>query len=318
MATGEKLKIALFYYTQTGQALAIARKVCDSLEDSDIQIITKEIIPEKPYPFPWSYREFFQVFPESRLGIPCRLKPIDLADIEDADLVMIAGQTWFLSLSVPLHGFFQDEAIRAYLKGRPVIVINGCRNMWVTAQQKTRKYLHAANAKYVGFIELQDRASNLVGVFTILRWLIHNKKEATRFLPAAGVSLDEINDASRFGAIIQQALRNRDFHSLQAKLMEKQAVTFTPSVYFIEKNGAKMWEKWAQFIIKKGGYQSPNREPYLRLFKYYLFIILYIVSPFGLLFFYLAYPFLKSSLDKARREMCYQLDWSEQHNIKIN
>jgi hypothetical protein len=98
---------------------------------------------------------------------------------------------------------------------------------------------------------------------------------------------------------------------LQEKLMTKKALTFLPTVYFIEKNGFKLWGQWARFILKKGHYQDKVREPYLRLFKYYLFFVLFVVSPFGLLFFYLTYPFRRTSLRKAEKELCYELGRNE-------
>jgi hypothetical protein len=303
----KKHKIALFYYSQTGQALAIAGKVCEPLVRSGCEVVHKEIAPETPYPFPWSAMAFFQVFPESRLGIPCRLKPINLNDVEEADLVIIAGQSWYLSWSVPLHSFFLSDEIRNYLKGRNIVVINGCRNMWVMTQQKTREYIREAGGNYVGFISLQDKAVNLVSVITIIRWLFRNKKEATRFLPVAGVSLADIEHSTVFGQAVGEALEQNDFVDLQGKLMKEGAVTFLPTVYFIEKNGFRLWGQWAKFILKKGCYGDPKRNLRLRFFCAYLFFVLYVISPFGMLFFYLTYPFRKAALKKAAFENCYNL-----------
>ena len=305
---GKKYKIALFYYTQTGQALAIADKICEPLEQAGCEIVRKEIVPEEPYPFPWSAMEFFQAFPESRLGVPCRLKPIDLSDVEDADLVIIAGQSWYLSWSVPMHAFFQSEEMKSYLKGRKIVVTMGCRNMWVMTQSKTREYIREIGGHYVGFISLQDKTANLVSVITIVRWLFYNKKEATRWLPAAGVSQEEINRASIFGRYIYEAMEADNFSRLQENFMKEKAVTFLSTVYFIEKNGYRIWGKWAHFILGKGSYNDPKREPYLRLFCFYLFFVLYAVSPFGMIFFFLTYPFRKASLRKAERDMCYNLN----------
>ena len=299
--------IAVFYYTQTGQALEIVQKVCEPLVAAGLQVVYREIIPEVPFPFPWSSSSFFQAFPESRLAVPCRLKAFDLSDIQDADLVIVAGQSWYLSHSIPLHGFFQSEEIRSYLKGRKIVTVDGCRNMWVMKQLKTREYIHAIGAEYVGSVVLQDMAPNLVSVITIIRWLFKNRKEATRLLPPAGVAPADIQRATCFGDILLDTLREGTFDTLQERFMEKNALTFLPKIYFIEKNGSTIWGKWAQFILKKGPYLSPKREPYLRLFKYFLFFVLYVVSPFGSLFFYLIYPFRKASLRKAQHEMCYEL-----------
>jgi len=313
---GKEKKIAVFYYTQTGQALAIVQKVCEPLAAAGLQVVYKEIIPEEPFSFPWSSRSFFQAFPESRLAVPCRLKAIDLSDVQDVDMVIVAGQSWYLSHSIPLHGFFQSDEIRNYLKGRKIVTVDGCRNMWVMKQLKTREYIHQIGAEYVGSVVLQDKAPNLVSVITIIRWLFQNKKEATRFLPAAGVSPDEIQRATCFGNILLDTLNQGTFDTLQKRFMEEKALTFLPTIYFIEKNGFRLWGQWARLILKKGPYQSPEREFYLQLFKYYLFFVLYVISPFGLLFFYLTYPFRMASLRKARREMCYELGWSDNQTIQ--
>ena len=301
-------KIALFYYTQTGQALQIADKICEPLEQAGCEVVRKEIVPEKPYPYPWSAMGFFQAFPESRLGVPCMLKPMDLSDVEDADLVIIAGQSWYLSWSIPLHSFFQSDAIRRYLKGRPIVVSMGCRNMWVMTQQLTRQYIRETGGHYVGFISLQDKAANLVSAITVIRWLFYDKKNATRLLPAAGVSPEDMDNATVYGRIIHDAMARNDFAGMQEKLMEKKAVTFLSTVYFIEKNGHRLWGQWAKYVLKKGAYNDPKRKPYLRAFCIYLFFVMYVVSPIGMLFFFLTYPFRRASLRRAKVESCFELN----------
>ena len=83
------LTVAVFYYTQTGQALAIARSLCAPLEAAGCRVVTREIRPVTAYPFPWSSEAFFQVFPESRLGIACAIEPVDLSGaVAEADLVI--------------------------------------------------------------------------------------------------------------------------------------------------------------------------------------------------------------------------------------
>lgn len=302
------LTVAVFYYTQTGQALAIARSLCAPLEAAGCRVVTREIRPVTAYPYPWSSEAFFQVFPESRLGIACAIEPVDLSGaVAEADLVIVAGQSWYLSLSTPLHAFFQSTEVRAYLHGRPVVFVNGCRNMWVMTQSETRRYLREIGARYVGFIELHDKAPNLVSVLTIIRWLFYGRKEATRLLPAAGVSQRDVADADRFGLIILRTLYDGQWEQLQERLMREGAVTFIPHLYFIERNGYRMWGRWAHFVRRRGGAGDPRRQGRLRLFKAYLFFVLYAVSPFGLLFYWLTYPLRRAALKKARREVCYEL-----------
>jgi hypothetical protein len=305
-------KIALFYYTQSGQALQIAQSICQPLEKAGHTVIYKEIVPEKPFPFPWSCWSFFETFPESRLAIPTgKLNEIDFSDVNDADLVIISGQSWYLSPSLPLHAFFQDEKVKEYLKGKNIVNISGCRNMWVMAQLKIRQYIHQAGGNYAGHIVLQDKAPNLVSVLTIVRWLFYNKKESTRWLPAAGVSDDDIHNAERFGKIIDETLTNGNWDDLQNNLMCEKSVEYKPEIVFVEKTGHRIFGIWANFIRKKGGYQDKKRALRIKLFCYYLFFVLYVVSPLAWLVFYLTYPFRIKKIKKNRREMCYNLNWNE-------
>ena len=302
-------KIAVFYYTQSGQALQIVQNVCSPLEGAGHTVVYKSIEMEESFPFPWTRSSFFETFPEARLSIPtCKLKDIDYSDVTDADLIIISGQPWYLSPSLPLHAFFQDETVKKYLKGKKIVNVSCCRNMWVMAQQKIREYIKNADGHYAGHIVLQDKAQNLIGILTIIRWLFYNKKEASCLLPAAGVSDDDIKNASRFGTIIDETLANEKWDELQKKLMQKKAIEYRPHLVFVEKTGHRIFGIWANFIRKKGGYQDKKRALRIKLFFYYLIFVLYVVSPFGLLVFYLTYPLRIKSINKFKYEMCYKLD----------
>ena len=136
------MKAAVFYYSQSGQALKAAESICGSMS-----AVYKEITPQHNYPFPWSRKEFFQVFPETRLGIPpSGIEPLDFSDIADADIVIISGQSWFLSPSLPLQSFFSDEKVKEYLKGRNIVFVNSCRNMWLMTSRKVKEYIKQAGA----------------------------------------------------------------------------------------------------------------------------------------------------------------------------
>ena len=178
------MKIAVFYYTQSGQALSVARHLFGRMDG--ISVVYKQIVPLTDYPYPWSKNAFFDAFPETRLGIPpSGIAPMDLSDVEDADLTVVVGQSWFLSPSLPLQSFFRDEQVKGYLAGRKVVFVNACRNMWLMTSRKVKAYLSEAHAQMVGQIVLQDEAPNLVSVLTVIRWLIYGRKEAGWLLPAA-------------------------------------------------------------------------------------------------------------------------------------
>lgn len=293
------MKAVVFYYTQSGQALRAAQSICASIDTT----IYKEIVPLEPFPFPWSKNEFFDVFPETRLGMPqTGIEAIDYSDIQDADLVIIVGQSWFLSPSMPLQAFFCDEDVKAFLKGRNIVFVNVCRNMWLMTARKVKAYVKDAGATLVGHIVLQDEAPNLVSIITIIRWLMFGKKEGTALLPTAGVSEKDIAEASRFGEILRAGTGPAPTYTLNSTLLQAGAINYKPSVLFLEKVGHRMFGLWANFIRKKGGYRDPRRLGRINLFYFYLLAVLFLVSPFAQLFFLLTYPLHK--VPRQKREDC--------------
>lgn len=295
------MKAAIFYYTQSGQALKASQSICSAINEA----IFKEIKPQQDFPFPWNKDEFFDTFPETRLGLPqTGIKTIDYSDIQDANIVIIVGQSWFLSPSMPLQAFFCDEKAKSYLKGRNIVFVNVCRNMWLMTARKVKAYIKDSGAQLVGHIVLQDETPNLVSIITIIRWLMYGKKEGTALLPSAGVSEKDITEAARFGEIIMSKATNhaQSGRSLQEQLLTAGAINYKPSVLFLEKAGHRMFGLWAKFIRKKGGYRDPRRLGRINIFYIYLLAVLFLVSPFAQLFFYLTYPL--HNVARHKREDC--------------
>ena len=299
------MKIALFYYSQSGQAYKVARNIFDviglpeSKTENENVVIYKEIIPEQDYPFPWPKYLFFDTFPETRLSLPpSGIKPIDYSDIDDADLIVIVGQSWFLSPSLPLQSFFANQQIKDYLSGRNVVFINVCRNMWLMTARWIKSYLKEVHANFVGHIVFQDKRPNLISAATIVRWLIHGKKDASLIFPSAGVSQDDIMGASIFGQVIKKAVISGNYKHLQSELLTAGAINYKPSILHIEQIGHRMFGLWARFVRRKGGFRDPHRQLRIRFFYIYLIIVLFVLSPFAQLVFYVTYPFHHISRNK--------------------
>jgi hypothetical protein len=176
--------------------------------------------------------------------------------------------------------------------------------MWLMTARKVKAYLKNVNVHLVGHIVLQDEAPNLLSVITIIRWLLYGKKEKTALLPSAGVTEKDIAQAARFGTIINRNVKNHSLagDSLQKQLLDANAINYKPSILFLEKAGHRMFGVWAKFIRKKGGYRDPKRLRRINLFYIYLLTVLFLVSPFAQLFFYLTYPL--HNVSRHRREDC--------------
>lgn len=271
-------KALIIYYSQSGQACEIAESVTQPLRTGFL-LQSEELKPDPPYPFPWRGISFFQTFPETVQEIPCKLKPFGFDPNEKFDLVILAFQTWYLSPSIPMNTFLQSPEAKKLLNNKPVITIQGCRNMWVMAQESVKKRIVEAGGRLVGNIVLVDRHPNLVSVITIVRWMTKGRKAASRWFPEAGVTKKEIRDASKYGEVISEVFRNERLNDLQEQLLRNGAVRINPVLVSIEQRGIMMFRMWSKWILKKGPYGSEARAGRLKLFKYYLFAVIFLVSP---------------------------------------
>ncbi|HVI43281.1 MAG TPA: hypothetical protein VM802_00360 [Chitinophaga sp.] len=278
----ERPKILVVYYTQTGQLKRIIDHVLAPL-GGKADITFEQLVPVRPFPFPWGKQEFYDTMPETVQGTPRGIEPLKVDVNAHFDLVIMAYQPWFLSPSQPTAAFLQSEAAAGLLKDKPVITLLGCRNMWLNAQEKVKGYLQKAGAKLVGNIVLVDKSPNLVSLITVLRWAFKGKKEATRFLPQAGVQENEILTSDRFAAPIAAALENRQWDKLHQQLLNLQSVELLPNLVLLENNGISAFRFWARFISAKGGPGAPERQGRVTMYRSLLLVGIFVLTPVTLI-----------------------------------
>lgn len=277
-------KALVVYYTQTGQLKNIIDSVCTPLLEN-FDFTYEELRPVPAFPFPWKGMSFYQVFPESVQEIPCKLEAFSFDPEENFDLVVLAYQPWYLSPSIPFTAFLQTEAAAKVLKGKPVITIIGSRNMWIMVQERVKKRILEIGGKLIGNIVLTDRHHNLVSVVTIVHWMMKGEKWGTglyrRLFPPSGISEKDIREAKRFGFLIRDAFQNNTPEGLQDAMLLRGAIRINPVLMTMEKRGFMMFRPWSKFILKKGGAGDLKRESRLKMFRIYLFTVIYLVSPVG-------------------------------------
>jgi hypothetical protein len=293
-------RILVLYYTQTGQLREIMQSVAAPLiSDNNVELTFEELKPRTPFPFPWTSDSFFQAMPESVTGIPCVLEPLKVSSEENFDLIIIGWQPWYLSPSIPTHALFQHETVKKLIRGKPMVTVIGCRNMWFMAHNRIKQYISEANGRLVGNIMLDDDVPNLLGVISVIHWMFHGKQERyLKVFPPSGVPKKKIQEASRFGGIILGALKCGSWDHLRADLVSAGAVPVKTQLVMIEKRGIVFFRIWARFILKKGSYGEKSRITRVRMFKYYLLAVLYLVSPFASILYWLIKPFRISTIKK--------------------
>ena len=273
--------VLVIYYSQTGQAKQALNAVLKPFVENENYHLTYMLIkPKKTFPYPWSYTQFFDVFPETVQGIPCELEPLNIDTTINFDLAVIVYQPWFLSICVPINSFLQTQNAKILLSGKPVITIINCRNMWLGAQEKMKKRLLDINANLVGNITFVDRSSNLVSLVTVLAFVLKGTKE--NFLgvfPKYGVTDKDLAHAPVFGKIILDNLENNHLQNTQPQLNQQGALNIRGNLLLMEGRGKALFPLYANYISKKGTQGSEQRKMRVRIFGIILPTAILILSP---------------------------------------
>ena len=278
-------KVLVLYYSQSGQLLNILQSLLSPLNTSDISVTYEAIQMDKPFPFPWSLIRFLDVMPESVLEVASPIKPPAFDPHTKYDLIIFAYQPWFLSTSIPASSFLQSEYAHI-MAGTPVITVNGSRNMWLMAQEKVKLHLSRLGAQLVMNIPFIDRAPNIASVITIPAWMLSGSKRFFSFLPQAGVSESDIQQAPRFGEIILQYLKSGDYQSAK-NLSHHYPAEVIPRLISVEKAGRRVFTIWAKLIRRLGKQGSWLRIPFLLLFMVYLITVISLLFPLTFILYHL-------------------------------
>lgn len=274
-------RVLVVYFSQTGQAKQALDSVLKPFEtNTNYHLDYLLVKPKKIFPYPWSYTEFFDIFPETVQGIPCELEPLNIDATVNYDLVVIAYQPWFLSVCVPINSFLQTAEAKLLLANKPVITIINCRNMWLGAQEKMKKQLLHLKANLVGNVTFVDRSSNLVSLITVLAFVLKGTKE--NFLgifPKYGVTEKDLEHAPTFGEIILNNLEANQLQNIQPELNQHGALDIRGNLLLMEGRGKTLFPLYANYISKKGTQGSEQRKTRVRIFGIVLPTGILLLSP---------------------------------------
>lgn len=275
-------KVLVIYFTQSGQLhKAVSATLKNLGNDPDVTLQYEKLQPEIPFPFPWTYMQFFDAFPETVQGIPCKMKPCEINPDEFFDLIIIAYQPWFLSVSRPVNSFLQSPEAARLLKGKYVITILACRNMWLNAQEKMKLHLKNLDAHLVGNITFVDRSSNLISLITVFAFALGGIQDRLMgIFPKFGVPDEELElSAWKFGDVILSKLKTENFTGLQEQLVELGAIKIKSNLMIMEGRGKILFPLYAKFILKKGTASSKERRNRVRIFGIVLPTVILLLSP---------------------------------------
>jgi hypothetical protein len=294
-------RVLLVHFSQSGQLTRIARQLVAPLAAaSEVQVVEEVLRPRVAYPFPWPVWRFLDAMPESVLLEPPALEPLTVHPGERFDLVVLAYQVWYLAPCGPVTAFLKSAEGRDLLRGRPVVTVVACRNMWLTAQETMKGLIREAGGLLRDNVVFTDRSGVLASFITTPRWLLTGKREALWGLPGAGVAEAEIAQADRFGRALLQALRTGAERSDAPMLARLGAAPVDARLILSERAGNRAFAIWARLIRLAGPARSPGRLPLLALFAGYLVLMILLVVPPSLVVQRLLRPLLARRLEAAR------------------
>lgn len=299
-----KKRVLVLHYSQTGQLNRAVHSMMRPLEGrDDIEVVWEEMRPVKPYPYPWPFFAFLNVFPESvHLDAP-KMQPSGVSLNERFDLVILAYQVWFLSPALPVTGFLKSDGAKL-LADRPVITFIVCRNMWLTAQEKVKKLLSASGARLIDNAVLVDQGHPLATFVTTPRWLWTGKKNGFWGLfPPAGVSEADIAGASRFGKAILDGLTRADRPPDGPLLKGLGAVKVNPGYVASERIAHRSFYVWGKLLRAIGGPDSALRKMMLAVYAVFLVVMIITVVPIGLVIRTIVRIVFKKRLDAEVRRL---------------
>jgi len=277
-------RVLLVHFSQTGQLTRLARRLSSPLAGAgDVELVEEVLRPRRPYPFPWPAWRFLDVMPETVLLEPPVLEPLAVGADEHFDLVVLAYQVWYLAPSGPMTAFLKSETGKRLLRGRPVVTVIACRNMWLLAQESVKRLVQEAGGRLLDNVVFTDQGGTLATFVTTPRWLLTGRRNSFWGLPAAGVAEEETANAARFGLALLDALRAGRECKDAPMLAGLGAARVDPKLIFSERAARRAFSAWSRLIRLGGAPGSIARVPMLALFSVYLVAMILTVVPTSLL-----------------------------------
>ena len=298
-------KILVICYSQSGQLSEVVKNFTLPLQNEEqVQLVIEQIEPVKPYPFPWPFLEFIDIFPEAVYLDPPPIQPTNLNGDEDFDLIILAYQVWFLSPSLPVTAFLQSDIAARLFKDKPVVTLIACRNMWLMAQEQMKQLLTSLGARLVGNVALVDEAGSIGSFLATPVWVLSGEKGPHwgGLIPRAGVSETEIFACQRFGDRILEY-----FH--QDKPLDKHLFDGLNPVYVdetliaSEKIGRRSFRLWGKLFRAIGKQGTPQRRVLAVFYVLFLITLIVTVVPLVMLIKKLITPLTRERI--ARQKAYY-------------
>lgn len=290
------------HYSQTGQLDRTVQSVAKPLQASnECEVRFLNIQPHTPYPFPWPFFTFINIFPEAVHEKGCVLAPIDPSVVKKYDLVILGYQVWYLAPSNPITAFLQSKEAETIFSDTPVITVIACRNMWLLAQERVKNHLKRLGGTLIGNIALVDKAGAGLSFLSTPAWMFSGSKGPYPLgIPNAGVDEQEIHRADRFGNAIVNRFKNDEALD-DTVLRGLNAVKINVKLIATEKIATRSFYLWGKLFLMCGRPNGFPRTLLALIYAAFLITMILTVVPINFLLKKLLSPLTKKR-DSALRD----------------
>lgn len=297
-------RVLVLHFSQTGQLSNVARAITEPLDSADnIDIVYECLKPVESYPFPWPFFKFFDTFPETVYDDPVAIEPLSPQTEGDFDLIILAYQVWFLSPSQPITAFLQSADAKRLLNNCPVMTVIACRNMWLMAQERMKLQLQSLNAHLIDNVVLTDSVHSAATFFSTPMWMLTGNKGPffNGLIPAAGVSSQDVEQASRFGEAIASQLPLRQSDDREPMLQGLGAVTINERLIASERIASRSFRVWGGLLRFTGKPGALLRRTVLVAYILFLITLILTVVPLSAIIKRLLAPLMAQRIKQQRQ-----------------
>ncbi len=261
--------LLVIYYSQTGQLKEIISNFVMTWNTS-YHIDFVEIKCDD-FSFPMSYKQFFDVFPETVLKLPSEIHYT--IDEKDYDCVLLGFQPWFLHTSIPFNSFMQTDDFKKLVRNKPVVLVMDSRNTWRNSLHEVVVETEKNAGIIKGIFVFRNISNNRAGLFPLLYWLITGKKNSSfKMFQGGGILQEIIDSANVYGANAIAALDDANRHYTVIPHIDEEFTSIKYEQWAIEK-----YLKWATFIRRN---DFKYRRFKLFLFRVWILFIFFVLTPF--------------------------------------
>ena len=296
-------RVLVVHYSQTGQLSDIVASFIRPLQQSpSIEVTSLELKPIQPYPFPWPFWRFFNTFPECVYEDPDPIQPLQLAPDAEFDLIVLAYTVWFVSPNLPTSAFLQSPEAKRVIRGKPVVTLIGCRNMWLQAQERVKLKIQELGGHLIDNVALVDLAHMAATFVSTPMWMLTGKRGPflNGAIPRAGVPADEIARAARFGEAIARQLPNRRTDDYTPMLKGLSAVSINEGLIASEAITRRSFRMWGGLLRAIGNQRSITRRIVLGLYVLFLITLILTVVPISAVLKRLLAPLTRARTKRQR------------------